>query len=134
MRIVKNKAVLSAERGERGNDMKKYIVVGNHKGGYVYPHNIIKGVFSHKSMAENYARIGFPSGPDDRILTFGQIMKEPINVLNLSKRVHDEVVRNYKSVGQLKAADLENARLSNCAKNEIEEVFRKFRLSNRESR
>lgn len=108
--------------------MKKYYIVGNHKGGYVYPHNIIKDVFSHKSMAEKYARIGFPSGPDDRILTFGQVVKEPINVLGLSKRVHDEVVREYKSVGQLMAADLENARLSKRAKNEIEEVFRKFRL------
>lgn len=112
--------------------MKKYILIGNHKGGYVYPHNIIKGVFSHKSMAEKYARIGFPSGPDDEILTYGQFLKSPINVLDLSKRVHDEVVRNYKSVAQLKDADLENARLSNRAKNEIEEVFRKFRLSNRE--
>lgn len=108
--------------------MKKYIVVGNHKCGYVYPHNIIKGTFSHKSMAEKYARIGFPSGPDDEILTYGQFLKSPINVLDLSKRVHDEVVRNYKLVAQLKDADLENARLSNRAKNEIEEVFRKFRL------
>lgn len=108
--------------------MTKYILVGNQKGGYVYPHNIIKGVFSHKSMAEKYARIGFPSGPDDRILTLGQVMKEPINVLDFSKRVHDELVRKYKSVGQLMSADLENARLSECAKNEIEEVFCKFHL------
>lgn len=108
--------------------MKKYYIVGNHKGGYVYPHNIIKGTFSHKSMAEKYARIGFPSGPDDEILTYGQLMKYPIDVLDLSKRVHDELVRDYKSVGQLKDADLEKSRLSKRAKNEIEEVFRKFRL------